>query len=109
MICQKSRSSYVREISVCCLFVVTVITLLGGCASYVGSWFNLCHTVLQMSKDLTSCFKFYAGSKVSELIDNLKTLCHAKTADVDRVLHGWFMQYVDEKFPLCHYVVVSQT
>ena len=37
-------------------------------------------------------------------MDSLKTLYQAKTANVDRVLLGWFMQYLDEKFPLCHYL-----
>jgi len=40
--------------------------------------------------------------KVSDLMDSLKTLRKAKTADVDKVLLGWFMQYLDEKFPPCH-------
>lgn len=37
-------------------------------------------------------------------MDSLKTLRQAKTADVDKVLRGWFMQYLDETFPLCHYL-----
>jgi len=36
-------------------------------------------------------------------MDSLKTLHEAKTTDVDKVLLGWFMQYM-EKFPPCHYL-----
>jgi hypothetical protein len=38
-------------------------------------------------------------------MDSLKTLRQTKTADVDKVMLGWFMQYLDEKFPsvtICH-------
>jgi len=41
-------------------------------------------------------------------MESLKTLHQAKTADVDRVLLGCFMQYLDEKFPLCHYLSLAK-
>jgi len=52
--------------------------------------FNLCDTISEQSKDLNCYFKFYADSKVSDLMDSLKTLRQANTADVDKVLLGWF-------------------
>jgi hypothetical protein len=41
-------------------------------------------------------------------MDSIKTLHQAKTADIDKVLLGWFMQYLDEKFPLCHYLSLAK-
>ena len=82
-----------------CLGIVNDYALLGWCGLYVDSWFNLCDTISEKSKDLNCYFKFYADSKVSDLMDSLKTFHQAKTADVDKVLLGWFMQYLDEKFP----------
>jgi len=38
-------------------------------------------------------------------MDSLKTLRQAKTSDVDKVLLGWIIQYLDEKFPFCHYLL----